>query len=161
MLNKTQDVHGYQGGVRATQLVLLLSKFGESAWAVGGELARGSGDLMPVFGFITGLLDICYLQVAFPACAAASSAIYVPSLLRRKLLEVWIVTDNAYTVHLCLAVRSCQKSWRLFNCQNLSLFPGRIFCCSRSCFRASACVLPFSAITSSAALIFYIHKSPP
>lgn len=70
-------------------------------WAGGGELARDSGDLMPISGFIAGLLGICHLQLAFPACAAASLAIYVSSLLKRKLLEVWIVTDYAYTQFIC------------------------------------------------------------
>lgn len=52
---------------------------------------------MPVSGFIISLLGIYHWQVAFPACAAAALAIYVLSLLKRKLLEVWIVTDYAGT----------------------------------------------------------------
>ena len=56
---------------------------------------------MPVSGFITGLLVIYHWQATFPACAAVSSAIYVPSLLKRKLLEVWIVTNYACTQFIC------------------------------------------------------------
>lgn len=52
---------------------------------------------MPVSGFIISLLGIYHWQVAFPACAAAALAIYVLSLLKRKLLEAWIVTDYAGT----------------------------------------------------------------
>ena len=62
---------------------------------------------MPVSGFITDLLGICHQQVAFPAAAAAALAIYVPSLLKSKLLEVWIVTDYACTQFIC-AVLCCQ-----------------------------------------------------
>lgn len=78
------------------------------------------------------------------------------------------------TMHLCLAVtRHCcelsKKSRRIFSCQNLLQFPGRIFCCGRSVhshFGNFVCFLPFHAITSSTAIIFLTHtyrytQTPP
>lgn len=115
---------------------------------------------MPVSGFIISLLGIYHWQVASPACAAAALAIYVLSLLKRKLLEAWIVTDYAGTQFiyallsgpaLLLAVKNHGE---FLTVKTFCNSPAEYFCCGHSCFRASACFLPFPAITSSAVLIF-------
>lgn len=51
--------------------------------------------IIPASAFPARLLGISHWQVAFPVCAVAALAVYVSSLLKRKLLVVWIVTDYA------------------------------------------------------------------
>lgn len=134
--------------MRASWRVKCLAKF-ES------QLSRDSGDPMPDIGFIASLLCIYDQQVASPAALA----IYVPSLLKRKLLEVWIFTGCMCTELICdllsgpallLAVKNPRKFLTV-----------KIFCNSPAnilswlfLFWGFCLLLSFPAITSSAALIF-------
>lgn len=101
LLNNTQDVHWDRGGMRANWHVKCLAMLESQCGLVEGSWPVTQETSCPFLVSFAGLLGICHLQLAFPACAAASLAIYVSSLLKRKLLEVWIVTDYAYTQFIC------------------------------------------------------------
>lgn len=78
-------------------------------WAVwrGAVLSCESRELMLASAFVARLLGISHRQVAFPVCAVAALAVYVSSLLKRKILVACIVTDYALSQSVHYAFVPC------------------------------------------------------
>lgn len=104
-----QDVHWYPGGLSVSWHVKCLAMFGR--WLFGEDLSYEYRELMPAAAFLDRLLGISHWQVAFPVCAVAVLAVNVSSLLKRKILLVWIVTVYALSQSMhYVFVPCCHKA---------------------------------------------------